>query len=92
MTTIRFTARRMSGGTKSEHIAALKWIADGETQTKESTREVLVDWIKNKGGSGYVLDSEGNKAWVKVVDAKPPYLQTEKDGIATDNLLSLPEF
>jgi len=89
---IRFTARHMSGGTKHEHIASLRWIEDGKTETKESTRETLVDWVKNKGGSGYVLDSSGDKAWVKVVEASPPYLQTQKDGIWTDNLLALPTY
>jgi hypothetical protein len=92
MVTIRFTARRMSGGTKHEHIASLRWIEDGKTETNSSTREVLVDWIKNKGGSAYVLDAQGDKAAVRVVEAQPPYLRTQKDGIWTDNLLALPTY
>lgn len=89
---IKFTARHMSGGTKHEHIAALRWIQDGQTETQECTRELLVDWIKNKGGAGYVLDSQGDNAWVKVVETNPPYLRTKKDGVWKDNLLALPSY
>jgi hypothetical protein len=89
---IRFTARHMVGGTKHEHIASLRWIKDGESETKSSTREVLVDWVTNQGGRGYVQDKDGNKAYVKVVNATPPYLQTQIDGIWTDNLLALPTY
>jgi hypothetical protein len=90
--TIRFTARHMIDGTKHEHIANLRWVKDGETETKSSSRETLVDWVKNKGGKGYVADKDGNKAYVKVIEADPPYLQTERDGILTDNLLALPTY
>jgi hypothetical protein len=88
---IKFTARHMSGGTEHKHIASLKWIEDGKTETKESTREVLVDWVKDNG-KGYVLDSSGDKAYVKVVESSPPYLQTQADGIWSDNLLALPTY
>ena len=54
---IRFTARHMVGGNEHEHIASLRWVKDGTTEAKSSTREVLVDWIRVKGGEGYVLDS-----------------------------------
>lgn len=89
--TIRFTTRHMSGGTAHQHIASLRWIEDGASDTKESTRGVLVDWVK-EGGQGYVKDSSGNKAWVHVVEANSPYIQTHSDGIWTDNLLALPEY
>lgn len=92
MMTIRFTERHMVGGSEHKHIASLRWIADGESETKTSTREEFVVWIRDKGGSGYVKDSQGDKAWVKVVDASPPYLRTQKDGIWTDNLLALPTY
>ncbi len=89
---IRFTARHMVGGIKHDHIANLKWIEDGKSETKSNTRQELVDWVKDKGGRGYVLDSAGDKAYVKVVEATPPYLQTQADGIWTDNLLALPTY
>ena len=90
--TIRFTQRHMVGGIGHEHIASLRWIEDGKTETKASTREELVDWIKNKNGQGYVRDSRGDQAWVKVVEGRTPYLRTQKDGIWTDNLLALPTY
>ncbi len=90
--TVRFTARHMSGGSQHQHIASLRWIEDGTTKESESTRETLVVWIRDKGGKGYVVDASGDKAWVHVVNATPPYLQTWKDGIWTDNLLALPTY
>lgn len=81
----------MAGGTLHEHIAALKWIEDGTSDTKSNTRAELVDMVR-KGTKGYVLDAAGNKAFVVVVEASPPYLRTKKDGVFTDNLLSLPTF
>ena len=89
---VRFTARHMEGGSEHKHIAELKWVEDGAQKTGVSARAVLVEWIRDKQGSGYVLDSKGNKAVVKVRDAKPPYVQTIADGKWTDNLLALPTF
>jgi hypothetical protein len=45
---VRFTARHMLGGTEHQHIAALRWIEDGTSEVKESTREVLVEWVRDK--------------------------------------------
>jgi hypothetical protein len=90
--TIRFTARHMSGGTEHEHVASLQWIKDGTNETKSNTRAQLVDWIDNKGGKAYAADTSGGSAWVKVVQATPPYLRTQKDGVWTDNLLALPTY
>jgi hypothetical protein len=89
---IKFTQRHMVGGTEHQHIGSLRWIEDGKSETNGSTREVLVDWISDKGGKGYVLDGAGDKAEVKVVSATPPYLRTQKDGIWADNLLALPTY
>ncbi len=61
---IRFTQRHMEGGGGHQHVASLRWVQDGESETKESTRAELVDWMQNRGGQGYVLDSSGDKAWV----------------------------
>ena len=86
---IRFIARHMVGGTGHEHIASLRWVQEGSSQTESSTREDLVTWIRDKDGRGYV-DINGTKAWVEVVSAVPPYLRTREDGVWTDNLLALP--
>ena len=84
------TARHMSGGTKHEHIAKVKWENRTKCTTGEKTRAEMVKWIEDGGdarvanGSSYVE--------VKVVDATPKYIQTYADGIWTDNLLALPEY
>lgn len=89
---IKFTQRHMVGGDQHQHIANLRWVEDGTSETKSSTRETLVAWVRDDGGKGYVLDSAGDEASVKVVDASPPYLRTQKDGIWSDNLLALPTY
>ena len=83
------TARHMSGGSKHEHIAKVKWENRSKGTTGEKTRTEMVKWIEQGGdvrvanGSSYVE--------VRVVDATPKYIQTYADGICTDDLLALPE-
>lgn len=88
---VRFVERHMEGGNFHQHNAALRWNEDSHDETKESTRQVLVDWVR-KGGTGYVRDSLGNVAKVRVVEANPPYIQTFQDGVPTNNLLALPTY
>jgi hypothetical protein len=89
---IRFTAIRMSGGTRHEHIVRLWWINPATSVTGDNTRAELVDWIENEGGKAYVEDGAGNRADVGVVvpayGAK--YLRSYADGKWTNNLLALP--
>ena len=82
----------MSGGTEHQHIAALRWSKDGTSEAKESNRETLVAWVRDQNGQGYAADATGGTAWVHVVNATPPYLRTQKDGVWTDNLLALPTY
>jgi len=74
-------------------ITNLGWIEDGTGKSNKSTRLQLYDWIKNKGGTAYVLDRFGNKAllYPKENAAGTKFVQTYADGVWTDNLLSLPE-
>ncbi len=88
---VYITARHMVGGTDHEHIASVKWENVDNSNTGESTRATMVDWIKNKGGKAYVKDG-GGKVGVGVVEATPPYLRTHADGKWTNNLLALPTF
>lgn len=89
---IRFTGRHMSGGNGNEHVAALKWVnpATGETGGND-VRPTLIDWVRANPNQAFVEDSSG-RAYVGVVDARPPYLRTFADGRWTDNLLSLPTY
>jgi hypothetical protein len=89
---VRVTHRRMSpGGWNNEHITAVKWISDQDGAVGESSREIMVDWIANRGGVAYVLGAD-SRAEVGVVNAIPRYLRTHANGIWNDNLLSLSTF
>jgi hypothetical protein len=90
---IQITAIHFPGTAKThEAIASFKWVnipADGKTTV--SDKAVLVDWIDNKGGKAWVADGT---EWVSVVTVAgiPKYLRSKKDGVLSDNLLSLPTF
>jgi hypothetical protein len=90
--TIEFTAIRLTGGQRHEHISHLWW-TNPTTQNKgDNTRAQLVTWVE-EGGKGYVDDQSGHRAYVEVRDDRPgpKYLQTKADGVWCDNLLALPE-
>jgi hypothetical protein len=84
-------ARHMDGGTKSEHIAEVKWENRQSGATGQSTRAQMVDFIKNQKGDARV-DNGASYVTVGVVDANPPYIRTFADGVPTDNLLELPTY
>ncbi len=79
-------------GTAHEHIDKLRWVNTATSETGESTRTQMVNWIKNENGKIHVRDSNNNDVRVHVVDATPPYIQTDADGVRTDNLLALPRY
>ena len=88
---VRVTHRRMwQGGWSNEHIVAVRWLSDQDSSIGESTRETMVNWVRD-GGYAYVQGSQ-SRSQVGVVDATPPYLRTYANGIWNDNLLSLPTF
>lgn len=74
-------------------IESLGWIQDGTGQTYKSTRLEIYDWLKNRNGVAYVIDSYGNKAYVSPRENNngTQYVQTQADNVWTNNLLSLPE-
>lgn len=84
-------ARHMVGGNEHQHIASVQWQNTQNSNTGTSTREVMVDWIKNKGGQAYVHDGV-RAVSVGVIESDPPYLRTYADGVWADNLLALPTF
>ena len=88
---VNITEVHMSGGTGHEHIEAVKWFNPDNNAVNESTRETMVDWIKNKNGVATVKDGKDAVA-VGVVDAKTPYIRTHANGKWSDNLLALPRY
>jgi catechol-2,3-dioxygenase len=85
-------AVHMSSGTGHQHIASVRWRNPDSGESGQSTREVMVDWIRNKQGKAYVCGGHGHMAVVGVVDAASPYIRTYADGVWTDNLLALPRY
>jgi hypothetical protein len=93
---VRITCINKSGGYHADPhhaISHLGWTEDGTGQTGKNTRLEIYDWIKDKSGVAYVLDSRGNKARVGTRENAygTRYLQTYADQVWTDNLLALPE-
>jgi Protein of unknown function (DUF3892) len=90
---IYITEVQMSAnGTQHEHIAEVKWRNPQTGATGTSTREAMVNWIKNEDGDAHVRDNSGDEARVGVVEATPPYIRTYADGVWNDNLLALPRY
>jgi len=81
-----------AGGTKHEHIAAVKWKNPDNGKTGQATRTTMVDWISNQNGAAYVCGGNAHIAKVGVVKGNPPYIRTYADGVWTDNLLALPKY
>jgi hypothetical protein len=80
-------------GTEHGHIHRLRWRNVQTSENGESTREELVDWIRNRGIDIHVEDSEGHDVAVGVVNTNPPHLRTHRDNKEwTDNLLVLPRY
>ena len=70
---------------RNEHITHVGNRAWGRRYTVAE----VVSFIRNNTNTFYVLDANGNRANVGVVDATPPYIRTYADGEWDNNLLSL---
>lgn len=88
---IKFTAIRLQGGERHEHIVRLWWVNPSTGDTGNNSRSELVSWIE-QGGKAYVEDRPGNRVEVGVVTPAhgEKYLRTYADGTWTNNLLALP--
>jgi hypothetical protein len=82
---------RLSGGETHGHITEVRWWNPKTGEMKSSTRQTMVEWIRDKHGVARVTDGY-RIVDVKAVQANPPYVQTWADGAWTDNLLALPRF
>lgn len=87
-----YEVRMSAGGSDHTHIAWVKWKNPDSGKSGESTRETIIDWISNKGGSAYVCGRNAHIARVGVVKSSPPYIRTYADGNWSDNLLALPRY
>jgi len=81
---VYITARHMIGGTRHEHIASAHRQKTTDSETGVSSREVMVDWIKNKGGKAFVRSLDRMVA-VGVVEA---FLVKELQGLGRSRTVS----
>jgi hypothetical protein len=90
---VEITAVHMSGGTQHEHIETFRWASRENSDTGDSSKPTMVDWIDNQNGVAYV-GSGANEVAVGVVHPTngSAYLRTHADGQWTNNLLALPTF
>jgi len=88
---IQITAIHLVGGTRHEHIAAAQWINVQTKEEDQSTREQIIEWLRQSGSKAYVWDGK-RSVDVRIAEATPPYIRTYADGVWTDNLLALPRF
>ncbi len=90
---VRITcADKPSGNLQNPHeaISQYGWLDESTQKTKISTRQQMVEFLKN-GGVAYVQDAYGTKAFCQVRKNmnNTEYLQTVTDSRWSDNLLSL---
>jgi hypothetical protein len=93
---IRIRCINKSGGYHQDPhhaISHVGWINEDTREAGKNTRLEIYDWIREKNGIAYVIDSRGNKAYVGTRENSngTKYLQTYADKVWTDNLLALPE-
>lgn len=90
---VEITHIRLNGEKEThECISEFKWRSTSGN-AGHSTKNAMVDWIKNQNGKAYV-GSGPQRRPVGVVHPKYglPYLRTYADGQWTNNLLALPRF
>ncbi len=95
MIEIQITGIRKPGGAYNTHaaISHYRW-KDSTGNVSIWTRERMVEWLlaDSKQHRAYVMDSQGRKAYCKVVRNiyGTVFLETYPDGTVSDNLLNLP--
>lgn len=82
----------MAGGAYHEHIAYLEWRNDESGEVGRSSRQNMVNYIRQNGNEAvWCPDRNGGpSAWVHINNnGRIEYVQTFADGRWTNNLLSL---
>lgn len=92
---VRITCINKAGGFHDdphEAVSYYGWLNESSSATGKNDRATMVDWVK-RGGIAYVKDLYGRLAYCFVNRSRSgnEFLQTQTDGIPTDNLLKLPE-
>ncbi len=88
---VQITSIHMVGGQHHQHIAEMKWVNPGTSATGASSREAMVTFVRGNSDQAYVQGPTA-RAYLRVREANPPYVQTYADNTWTDNLLSLPRY
>lgn len=88
---VQITAIHMVGEDHHEHIANLKWVNPANGKTGESTRAEMVSFVRSNPNQAYV-EAAPHRAYLRVREANPPYVQTYADNAWTNNLLALPRY
>jgi len=94
--TVRITCIKKDSGDHENHytaISTLNWINEDTRQTGSTSRLDMYDYVVNKGGSAYVKDIYGNKAYLigEISSKGTKFVKTRADNVVSDNLLKLPE-
>lgn len=88
---IEITAIQLVGGTQHTHIAYMKWRNTSTNETGESSRQAMVQFVRDHANQAYV-QGPTSISYLTVVEATPPYVRTYADDTLTDNLLNLPKY
>lgn len=74
-------------------INVFKWVNEQNQTAGESYRTSVFDWIVNKKGKAYIKNGD-ETIFIFGANASSgeQYIRALKDGVWTDDLLSLPEF
>lgn len=88
---IEITAIHMVGTEHYEHIGELQWVNPGTGATGASSRAAMVQFVRDNPNQAYV-EGPTKRAYLRVREATPPYVQTYADNTWTDNLLALPRY
>lgn len=94
---VKITCINKDGGNHENPYVAIShlgWINESTHEKGKATREEMYDYIKNKNGVAYVVDSyDGSKAYLetRISSKGTKYVKTEANDTGRDNLLELPE-
>lgn len=88
---VQITAIHMVGSEHHQHIAEMKWVDPSDNGIGASSREAMVKFVREHPNAAYV-DGPTQRAYLRVREADPPYVQTYADNTWTDNLLALPRY
>lgn len=87
---VEITAIHMVGSGGHDRISELKWRNPGTGQTGATSRAGMVAFVRENPSGAYVEGPQ--RAYLRVREASPPFVQTYADNTWTNNLLSLSRY